>query len=158
MGFLPWRAATGAARSARPPQADSGRYLSTRPAARRRLRRAFRRLELGITETRGPGQYVRWVSSRASWTSWPPGHHSGGIGDATIANGAGGAGAGGRPGLPGRGAAVQPRPPLLLPLLLLPAQLLADAGPALAGAARGAVHAPPPLLGLPAVPGAALAL
>src|SRR6266699_3730030 len=70
---------------------------------------------------------------------------------------AGGPAVGGGRG-PRPGPAVQPRPPLLLPLLLLPAQLLAHPGPALAGALRGPVHAAARLHGLPALPRAALAL
>src|SRR5262245_3490258 len=51
-----------------------------------------------------------------------------------------------------------PKPPLLLSLLLLPAQLLAIDGSKVAGAGRRAVPAAARVHGLPAVPGTALAL
>src|SRR6266550_2586832 len=53
---------------------------------------------------------------------------------------------------------LEPQSLLLLPLLLLPAQLLAPAEPALAGADRRALHAAARLHGLPRLPGAPLAL
>src|SRR5262245_49590019 len=74
-----------------------------------------------------------------------------------------GAGRGGSAGAVrdrGQGAAAQlePQSLLLLPLLLLPAQLLADAGPALAGAAGRALHEAAGVHGLSRLPRAALAL
>src|SRR5207237_6909927 len=50
------------------------------------------------------------------------------------------------------------QPVLLLPLLLLPAQLLAGHGAEVAGAGRGRLHAAAGVHGLPAVQGAVVAL